>query len=138
MATSSVWLVPQSHREALASCGTWRPVDAARAPDDLLKPGNGILLALWRCGDARVSASVVSCAGATSVENNAAGAENGRSYAECCQSHGVSMTPYLGFDACEEGQYLLHMDGDGSPSCALVHVVKAPDKVLVYFEDIAG
>ena len=124
--------------EALMSFGAWRPLDAAPAPGDLLKPGNGILLALWRCGDARVSASVISFAGATSVENNAAGVEKGRTYAECCLSHKVSMTPHLGFDASKGGHYLLHLDGDGSPSCALVHVAAALDKALVYFKDNAG
>ncbi|CAK0822133.1 unnamed protein product, partial [Prorocentrum cordatum] len=122
--------------EALSSCGAWRSVDAA--PGNLLKPGNGILLALWRCGDARVSASVVSSVGATSVGNNAASVEKGRTYAECCLSHGVSMAPQLGFDACEQGFYLLHMDGHGSPSCALVHVGAELDMATVYFRDKAG
>ena len=120
------------------SCEAWRPLEAAAAPGDLLKPGNGILLALWRCGDDRVSASVLSLAGATSVGNNAASVEKGRTYAECCLSHKISMKPHLGFNAKEDGHYLLHLDGDGSPSCALVHVERALDKASVYFKDNAG
>ncbi|CAK0791818.1 unnamed protein product [Prorocentrum cordatum] len=124
--------------EALISCTAWRPLEAAAAPGDLQKPGNGILLALWRCGDARVSASVLSLAGASSVENNAASVEKGGTYGECCLSHKVSVAPHLGFDAREDGHYLLHLDGDGSPSCALLHVATALDKVSVYFKDHAG
>ena len=121
--------------EALASRGVWRP---AAAPSDLLKPGNSILLALWRCGNERLSASVASEAGASSVENNAAGAQKGRCYSECCQRHGVTMAPRVGFDVSEEGHYLLHLDGDGSPSCALVHAVAAPGKASVYVQEQAG
>ncbi|CAK0861021.1 unnamed protein product [Prorocentrum cordatum] len=95
--------------EALISCTAWRPLEAAAAPGDLQKPGNGILLALWRCGDARASASVLSLAGASSVENNAASVEKGRTYGECCLSHKVSVAPHLGFDAREDGHYLLHL-----------------------------
>ncbi|CAK0806321.1 unnamed protein product [Prorocentrum cordatum] len=93
--------------------------------------------ALTSCG-AWVSAPVVSSFSATSVENNAARVEKGRTYAECCLSHGVSMTPQLGFDACEQGFDLLHMDGHGSPSCALVHAGAELDKATVYFCDKAG
>ncbi|CAK0887523.1 unnamed protein product [Prorocentrum cordatum] len=124
--------------EALTSCEAWRPTDALSAPNDLLRPGNGILLALWRCGDARVSASVESCAGATSVESSAASVEKGRTYAECCVAHGVSMMPQLGFDAREQGRNLLHVDGHGSPSCALVHVGAELDKATVYFHGQVG
>ncbi|CAK0901364.1 unnamed protein product [Prorocentrum cordatum] len=114
--------------EALTSCGAWRSVDAA--PRNLLKPA---MVFCWRCGDAETPGF-----GATSVENNAASVEKGRTYAECCLSHGVSMTPQLGFDACEQGFYLLHMDGHGSPSCALVHAGAELDKATVYFCDKAG
>eukprot|EP00959_Pyramimonas_sp_CCMP1952_P294629 6162472-Pyramimonas_sp.AAC.1 len=48
------------------------------------------------------------------------------------------MTPQLGFDACEQGFDLLHMDGHGSPSCALVHAGAELDKATVYFCDKAG
>ncbi|CAK0891385.1 unnamed protein product [Prorocentrum cordatum] len=108
--------------EALTSCGAWRPSDAPAAPNDLL----------------RVSASVESCASATSVENSAASVEKGRTYAECCLAHGVSMMPQLGFDAREQGHYLLHMDGRGSPSCALVHVGAELDKATIHFHGQVG
>ena len=53
------------------------------------------------------------------------------------ESQGNHDAPFR-FRCRRGGHYLLHLDGDGSPSCALVHAATALDTASVYFKDHAG
>ncbi len=95
---------------------------------DLLKDCNCIPLALWYSGDSQFRSRVCAVFLASGGANTSALSLGGRTYKQCCGmvnedggTH-LTMTPYLGFDPRQAGNYLLHSENRGRPHCVLIVV----------------